>query len=73
MRPKKRSLTIRGHRTSIALEDELWEDFQFIAKSRNCSTASLAADIDSERVDSGRSLSSAIRIFILQYWKNKAV
>ncbi|WP_370694216.1 ribbon-helix-helix domain-containing protein, partial [Klebsiella pneumoniae] len=26
-RPKKRSLTLNGHRTSVSLEDEFWQEF----------------------------------------------
>ena len=31
-RPVKRSLTLRGHRTSVSLEDEFWQAFRDIAK-----------------------------------------
>ena len=72
MRPKKRSVTILGHRTSISLEDEMWDEFQYIADSLNRSVDRLAAEIDAERSDSGRGLSSAIRIFIVNYWKDRA-
>lgn len=72
MRPKKRSLTIRGHPTSVSLECELWEEFQSIAKSHNLSVASLVAQIDASRGESNHGLSSAIRLFILAYWKDKA-
>jgi len=64
-RPRKRSLTLRGHRTSVSLEDAFWSEFQRIAGSRGLSVNELAAQIDAERgVSSG--LASAIRVFVLR-------
>jgi predicted DNA-binding ribbon-helix-helix protein len=31
-RPRKRSLTLRGHRTSVSLEDAFWDEFRRIAE-----------------------------------------
>ena len=59
---QKRSLTIRGHRTSISLEEPFWIALNDIAKARQQSVASLVQMIDKERVGG---LSSAIRVFIL--------
>ena len=33
--PAKRSLTLRGHRTSVSLEDEFWRAFREIARAEN--------------------------------------
>lgn len=64
-RPRKRSLTLRGHRTSVSLEDVFWEDFQAIAAARGLSVNELAAQIDAARgVSAG--LASAIRVFVLE-------
>ncbi|MEM6479199.1 MAG: ribbon-helix-helix domain-containing protein [Pseudomonadota bacterium] len=64
-RPKKRSLTIRGHRTSVSLEDEFWAEFRAIASRRGEPINVLAAEIDEERgTDSG--LASAIRLHVLR-------
>ncbi len=63
-RPKKHSLTLRGHRTSVSLEDEFWQAFTEIAARRGLSVNELAARIDAERgMESG--LASAIRLFVL--------
>ena len=59
---QKRSLTIRGHRTSISLEEPFWIALNDIARARQQSVASLVQMIDKERVGG---LSSAIRMFIL--------
>ncbi|MCA0043733.1 ribbon-helix-helix domain-containing protein [Celeribacter litoreus] len=63
-RPVKRSLTLRGHRTSVSLEDAFWTAFRNIAKARGIAINELAAEIDATRdVETG--LASAIRVFIL--------
>lgn len=63
-RPKKRSLTLRGHRTSVSLEDEFWEVFREIAARENRPINALAAEIDAARgTETG--LASAIRLFVL--------
>ncbi|MCU4654528.1 ribbon-helix-helix domain-containing protein [Roseibacterium sp. SDUM158016] len=64
-RPGKRSLTLRGHRTSVSLEDAFWDEFRRIAEDRGVSVNALAAEIDAGRgLKSG--LASAIRVFVLE-------
>lgn len=64
-RPKKRSLTLRGHRSSVSLEDPFWEEFCAIAAARRQSVNALAAEIDEARgLSSG--LATAIRLFVLK-------
>jgi len=64
-RPRKHSLTLRGHRTSVSLEDEFWQAFINIAYKRGLPINALAAEIDAERgMESG--LASAIRLFVLR-------
>ena len=64
-RPKKRSLTLRGHRTSVSLEDEFWSAFREIAAAEDRPINDLAAEIDADRgIDTG--LASAIRLFVLR-------
>ena len=63
-RPKKRSLTLNGHRTSVSIEDEFWQEFVMIAKKKNKPINALAVEIDNIRgMDNG--LASAIRLFVL--------
>ena len=63
-RPKKHSLTLRGHRTSVSLEDEFWTAFRAIAAKEGRAINDLAADIDAERgTECG--LASAIRLHVL--------
>lgn len=63
-RPVKRSLTLRGHRTSVSLEDAFWTEFRRIARARGMALNALAAEIDAARGDVG--LASAIRVFVLE-------
>lgn len=63
-RPVKRSLTLRGHRTSVSLEDIFWDEFRRIAEADGTTINGLAAKIDEARGDLG--LASAIRIYVLQ-------
>lgn len=70
-RPEKRSLTLRGHRTSVSLEDEFWIAFRAIAAEQNRPINDLAAEIDMER-GTEIGLASAIRLFVLRYYQDKA-
>ena len=64
-RPRKHSLTLRGHRTSVSLEDEFWSAFRKIASEDERPINDLAAEIDESRgTDCG--LASAIRLFVLR-------
>ena len=70
-RPKKHSLTLRGHRTSVSLEDPFWKAFIQIANQENIPINELAAKIDAARqVDAG--LASAIRLFVLNWYHSRA-
>jgi len=63
-RPVKRSLTLKGHRTSVSLEDAFWKAFRDIAAARNQPINALASEIDASRGDIG--LASAMRVFVLK-------
>ena len=63
-RPIKRSLTLRGHRTSVSLEDIFWDAFRRYAERDDRTINGLAAEIDAARGDIG--LASAIRIYVLE-------
>jgi predicted DNA-binding ribbon-helix-helix protein len=61
----KRSVTIRGHRTSFSLEQPFFEALVEIAARRGMSIAALVAEIDGSR-PRGANLSSALRVFVLE-------
>jgi predicted DNA-binding ribbon-helix-helix protein len=64
-RPVKRSLTLRGHRTSVSLEAAFWDEFRRIAAARGQSLNVLAGELDAARTPPA-SLASAIRLFVLR-------
>ncbi|MEE9388875.1 MAG: ribbon-helix-helix domain-containing protein [Paracoccaceae bacterium] len=69
-RPVKRSLTLRGHRTSVSLEDEFWQAFRAIATEKQLPINELTAQIDAER-GTEIGLASAIRVFVLKHYQNR--
>ena len=69
-RPVKHSLTLRGHRTSVSLEPEFWQEFRRIADQSEKTLNGLAIEIDESRGDVG--LASAIRVFVLNTLKNQS-
>lgn len=69
-RPVKHSVTLKGHRTSISLEDEFWAEFRALAIEKSMPINALVADIDAKRgVEIG--LASAIRIYVLRALKER--
>ncbi|SEN01110.1 Ribbon-helix-helix domain-containing protein [Pseudorhodobacter antarcticus] len=68
-RPVKHSLTLRGHRTSVSLEAEFWTAFRDIATARDLTINALAIEIDEQR-QTTIGLASAIRVYILNHYKN---
>lgn len=70
-RPVKRSLTLRGHRTSVSLEDDFWRAFREIAEEKSLAINELAAQIDAER-DMETGLATAIRLYVLDHYKRRA-
>ncbi len=60
---KKRSFTLSGHRTSVALEAEFWAVIVGCAQNEGKSLAALVAQIDAGR--GPRPLASALRLYAL--------
>jgi predicted DNA-binding ribbon-helix-helix protein len=65
----KRSVVVAGHKTSVTLEDAFWNGLKEIAGGRNITVSELVGAIDSERRHGN--LSSAIRLFVLDFYRNK--
>lgn len=63
---RKHSVTIRGHRTSVSVEDAFWDALRSIAARRAVPLALLVEEIDSKRRPEDN-LSSAIRLFVLSW------
>lgn len=64
---RKRSLTLAGHATSVALEPEFWAVLERMAAQRGLSLAGLLAGLDAERGE--RPLASACRVAALEWSK----
>lgn len=67
----KRSIVIAGHKTSVSLEDAFWEALKEIAGGRRMTLSDLVATIDSARTQGN--LSSAIRLFVLDFYRGVAL
>lgn len=65
---EKRSVTIRGHRTSYSLEKPFYDDLAAIAAGRGVTLAALVAEVDAQRPREAN-LSSALRLFVLEQAK----
>ena len=65
----KRSVVIDGHKTSVSLEDAFWTDLKKIAHAQQVTLSELVTKIDGTREQNN--LSSAIRLFVLQHFRNE--
>lgn len=67
---RKHSVSIRGHRTSITLEDAFMDALRQMAEERGMAVAALIAEIDAAQAAPGTTpanLSSAIRVAVLDW------
>jgi predicted DNA-binding ribbon-helix-helix protein len=67
---EKRSLSIAGHRTSLALEPEFWTGLEAMAAHKGVTLPQLIEGIDEER--SAPNLSSAVRLAVLGWYRDRA-
>jgi predicted DNA-binding ribbon-helix-helix protein len=61
----KRSISLAGHRTSLALEPAFWRVLEAMAAARSLSLAALVGEIDGGRA--ARPLASACRLAALAF------
>jgi predicted DNA-binding ribbon-helix-helix protein len=66
----KRSIKIGGRKSAVSLEDTFWTGLKEIAQSRRMTLRELVASIAATR--NRGNLSSAIRVFVLEHYKNEA-
>lgn len=67
----KRSIILEGHKTSVSLENEFWDGLRDIAEWNRANLSSLVRQIDRDRKDGN--LSSAIRVFVFNHFRARAV
>ena len=60
----KRSFTLSGHRTSVALEAEFWLALEHLAAVQGSSLAKLVSEVDAER-SADQPLASSLRVYAL--------
>ena len=65
-----RNIVVGGRRTSVRLEPAMWDALHEIAERERVTVNQLATDIDRRRAES--SLTAAIRVFIVGYWRTAA-
>ena len=66
----KRSIVVAGHKTSVSLEEAFWNGMKEISGLRNITLSELVGEIDNTRQQGN--LSSAIRLFVLDYFRSRA-
>lgn len=70
-RDSKISVTLHGHRTSLSLEPEFLDALRDVAREQGRSLNALIAEIDAARLKGPvpRNLSSAVRVYVLEYFR----
>ena len=63
-----KNITVRGKRTSVRLEPEMWAALKDIARRENCKTHDLCSLIQLRKKE-GTSLTAAIRVFLMLYYR----
>ncbi|MCB1517423.1 MAG: ribbon-helix-helix domain-containing protein [Hyphomicrobiaceae bacterium] len=66
----KRTITLSGHQTSVALEQPFWDGVDEIARQRAISWSQLVAEIDAAR--QAANLASALRLTVLAHYRDLA-
>lgn len=66
-----RNVTVYGRRTSIRLEPEMWDALKDVAKKEKCSVHNLCTLVFL-RKSTDTSLTAAIRVFLVLYYKAAA-
>ena len=64
----KHSMVVAGHKTSISLEEAFWIGLKEISGHRDMTLSELVDEINGHRQQGN--LSSAIRLFVLDYFKS---
>ena len=71
MTPRRHSVRIAGHPTSVSIEDAFWQEIQRAARQDGISIARLIEEVDRARMAEASTsakppnLSSALRLYVL--------
>jgi predicted DNA-binding ribbon-helix-helix protein len=66
-----RNVSVRGHRTSIRLEPQIWDTLAEICRREYCMPHDVCSYVAGHKPPHG-SLASSIRVFILDYFRTSA-
>lgn len=66
----RRTVTVSGRRTSISIETVVWDGLEDISNREELTLAEILTLIDQRRL--GSSLASAVRVFVLFYFRTLA-
>ncbi len=66
-----RNIRIHGRRTSIRLDDRMWYALNEISATENCSVHEICSAVYDHK-DDDNSMSAAIRIFLMNYYRIQA-
>lgn len=62
-----RNVTVSGHRTSVRLEPEMWGGYEEICRREGRTIHEICSMVDQRR--HGSSLTAALRVFIMLYFR----
>ncbi|MEE2773944.1 MAG: ribbon-helix-helix domain-containing protein [Pseudomonadota bacterium] len=65
MKPRKQSVVVNGHKTSISLEPPFWEYLKAVAQEKKQSVGQLVSQIDFDRHPT-TGLTTYLRVFCLR-------
>lgn len=66
-----RNVTVAGHRTSVRLEPDMWDALQEVARRECRSLHQICTMVDQRRAPD-TSLTAAIRVFVMAYFRAAA-
>jgi predicted DNA-binding ribbon-helix-helix protein len=66
---KKRTIIVRGNKSGVSMEQSFWDALKEIAATNNVGLPEIVTTIDTDREHA--TLSSAIRVFVLDYYRQR--
>lgn len=67
---QRKNLTLGSWRTSVSLEEQVWDGLVDVCRREEISLDELCAAVEKRRVNSSRS--SALRVFVMTYFRHSA-
>ena len=67
---QRRNVTLGSRRTSVSLEEQVWDGLTEVCRREEVGLDELCTAVETRRVDS--SMSSALRVFLLTYYRHAA-